>query len=199
MTPAPRRTPADEPLARARLPRHPTPKILAAFLRDVANRLEHDGRRALDVASIVAPRGWPGAVVGDGRRSADSSSSVERAEENPGRYADADYTLARRLRLLWATAAQTDTQIADLIAHADRTDLAPIGTGACVACGHVCRPTDNPHDRLRAGLCDPCRKAWDRASRPERGSWIITRRRELDGRDPPKWGHDETPGHDEDP
>jgi hypothetical protein len=48
--------------------------------------------------------------------------------------------------------------------------------GDCVACSTYCSGTHN--DRLRAGLCDPCRKHWQRSTL-ERGDWMLERRRAL--------------------
>ena len=48
--------------------------------------------------------------------------------------------------------------------------------GDCLACGTYCSGAHN--DRLRAGLCDPCRKAWSRSTL-ERGDWLLERRRQL--------------------
>jgi hypothetical protein len=53
--------------------------------------------------------------------------------------------------------------------------------GDCHACGRYC--SGSATDRLRAGLCNACRMAWQRAhavdSRLERGDWLLARRRAL--------------------
>lgn len=54
----------------------------------------------------------------------------------------------------------------------------PAGAGECPACGRWVSGAAS--DRLRAGLCDADRKAWDRAGRPERAPWIHLRRYTLD-------------------
>ena len=48
--------------------------------------------------------------------------------------------------------------------------------GDCVVCATYCSGAHN--DRLRAGLCDPCRKHWQRSSL-DRGEWMLERRRNL--------------------
>lgn len=48
------------------------------------------------------------------------------------------------------------------------------GAGNCLACHRPC--SGHEHDRLRAGLCDPCRKAWERQGRPDRAEFIHRRR-----------------------
>lgn len=185
-------TVTDRTLDSIGLVRHPTPKVLAQQLRALAVLLENDGPQAIRVAPQLAARGWPGGTMGDGTgaRTSDATSSVERAagvtqdakpaDMKHGRHAGADARLARLLRLVWKTGLDIETLIVDLLAHGDDVDVIPAGTGECECCSRFVRPTaDRPHDRLRSGLCDPCRKAWDKAGRPERRGWIIDRRRWL--------------------
>lgn len=184
------------------LPHHPKPKQLARYLRDVAKLLENDGTQAVGLAALFASRGFPAGTLGDGTgaRSANGSTSVERAvgvdgDDGPAdplpRWAGADRRLARTLRLIWKTGLDIEEQITALLAHGDDVDELPAGTGNCDCCQRFVRPgqTGSEHDRLRAGLCPACRAAWDRANKPERGPWIIERRRSLRdaldrGRDP---------------
>lgn len=54
-------------------------------------------------------------------------------------------------------------------------------TGDCQACQ---RPVSgSANDRLRAGYCDACRMAWERAGRPDRPAFERRRRKELADRD----------------
>lgn len=46
--------------------------------------------------------------------------------------------------------------------------------GACVACGRDV--SGSARDRLRAGFCDACRKAWEREGKPDRAAFIARRR-----------------------
>ena len=43
------------------------------------------------------------------------------------------------------------------------------GQGECRACETFC--SGDGEDRLRSGYCNPCRVAWDRAGRPDRGQF----------------------------
>ena len=52
--------------------------------------------------------------------------------------------------------------------------------GDCVVCATYCSGAHN--DRLRAGLCNPCRVHWQRwnvANNGDRGEWMLERRRAL--------------------
>ena len=49
--------------------------------------------------------------------------------------------------------------------------------GDCIACTRYC--TGSHNDRLRAGLCDACRKHRQRHPHLERGDWLLTRKKEL--------------------
>lgn len=181
------RTPADEPLEQAPLPRHPKPSVLAAQLRRLAKQLERDGKKAEETASLLAARGWPPGVNGGTSRSADQTTSVERAAgvnqertiPTTDRWADIDHRLAALMRLLWKAGLDIETIVADLLAHGDDADQIPSGTGACQACDHLCKPRENPNDRLRAGLCGACYKAWERDGRPPKSDWAHRRSQET--------------------
>lgn len=184
------------------LPSHPKPKQLAGYLREVAKLLENDGTQAVGLAALFASRGFPAGTLGDGTgsRSSSTSTSTERAAgvdgddgpaDPPPQFAGADRRLARTLRLLWKTGLQVEEQVAELLAHGDDVDELPAGSGNCQCCERFVRPgqTGSEDDRLRAGLCPACSKAWLRAGRPERGPWIIERRLSMRealerGRDP---------------
>lgn len=49
--------------------------------------------------------------------------------------------------------------------------------GRCQACDTLV--TGQPHDRLRAGYCNACRMAWERAGRPDRSDFEQQRRAET--------------------
>lgn len=61
----------------------------------------------------------------------------------------------------------------DRLATVHRTDPA----GYCAACGRWVEGT--AADRLRAGYCDACRKAWERAGRPDRPTFERQRQRDT--------------------
>lgn len=191
-------TPSPDPVVRSiGLPRHPTMHELAANLRKLAETLESDGDTAEHRASILAARGYPSQTLGDGgSRSTESTSSTERFGTRfvPGKHdvtrkplpippdvkwCDIDRHLAEAL----AAVEQGRTRVANLIAninhHAADIDPIPVGQGECMACGRTCRPSVKADDRLRSGMCDACRKAWTRAGRPPRSTWIHERRAAL--------------------
>lgn len=180
-------TQPDPVVASIGLPRHQKPKVLAQYLRAVANRIEADGPHAIRVATILASRGFGSGTLGDGgSRSTDGTSSVERAAgvtSDTGarpKFADADRTLAASLRLIWQAGLSIESQLADLLSHGDDVDVLPPGTGNCECCEVFVRPTgERPDFRLRAGLCPACHKAYGRAGGPDRGAWIIQRRQDL--------------------
>lgn len=190
-------TTADDQIARQGLPRHPTPKVTAAHLRTVADALEDHGTTALRRARELAARGWPAGTLGTGSRSADPTTSVERAlglaasdsDEDDDevayrppddRWVDADRELARRWRAAFTAIARLHDYVADLVAHADDVDPIPAGTGECQACSTFCRPTkDHPDFRLKAGLCPRHYKAW-RRSDLVKSEWLVRHRKDPD-------------------
>lgn len=90
----------------------------------------------------------------------------------------------RRLTILTARLYDDATNLAAIVTQwaATEPDTERQSTGAdCVVCGRYCSGASDS-DRLRAGLCDPCRKSWGRwsaANRGERGEWVLERRRTL--------------------
>jgi hypothetical protein len=150
-------------------------------LRQFTDRLADEGDRAIRSAAILAARGWPTTTNGTDRRSADTTTSTERAALEPGPWDDVDNRLARQLRLLFATVMQTHATF-DLVATHVCTDsdcdicadIVPGGTGRCAVdgCDHTCNPRKNPNDRLRAGFCPRHHKRWLRLGRPDRGRYI---------------------------
>jgi len=155
--------------------RHPAPSVLAKNLRQVADRLDDQGNRAIRQAIVLAARGWPATTNGiDGGRTADPTSSTERAALNPGPYDDIDNRLARQLQAAWHCCLELHASIDMILAHANDDDPIPPGTGICAVegCDHVCNPRKKPDDRLRSGYCPKHYKRWVRLGRPERGSYI---------------------------
>lgn len=63
------------------------------------------------------------------------------------------------------------------IESSDPHILAQAGQGDCVVCDTYCSGAVN--DRLRAGYCDACRKAWKRAGSPDRAEFKRARRAQL--------------------
>jgi hypothetical protein len=96
--------------------------------------------------------------------------------------------LATALRATVAIAGRLAALVVAINAHADpdidaatgrRT--AALGAGLCRACDHDAPGT--PNDRLRGGLCDPCRQRERRGDWPDRVAFVRARRAEL-GLDP---------------
>lgn len=170
---------------------HPTPKVIATHLRTIANLLDDHGILAIDLAAALATRGLPSAVGGTGSRSADTTTSVERAagadlEEDTTRsthWDDIDVRLAKLLRLTWKVGLDVQTTIGDIVAHAQDLDDVPAGTGSCLCCTTICRPDHkNPGRRLRSGFCPSCYRAWIRwraQHHPDRAAFVRDRRADL--------------------
>lgn len=132
-----------------------------------------------------AQPGYPTATGGGG------APRLDAAGNPPGldRYLDQPDPAAHELQLLIKTTRQMLNQatvLHDIVtrwgAPSDNHHeggVKPRRTasgGDCVACSTYCSGTHN--DRLRAGLCDPCRKHWQRSTL-ERGDWMLERRRAL--------------------
>lgn len=74
-----------------------------------------------------------------------------------------------RIVSLWSSAPSRDEKV-----------TTPAGQGECQACATFCSGADN--DRLRSGLCNACRVAyqrWQKANGADRFRWLIERRAEL--------------------
>jgi hypothetical protein len=150
----------------------PKPTVLARNLRQLADRLDDEGDRALYRAPILAARGWPASTNGtDGGRTADPTSSTERAALNPGPFDGIDYRMRAQMSNLWAGIVFLHATLDTVMTHASDDDPIPAGTGPCqvVGCEHVCNPRKNPNDRLKAGYCPKHWRRWLRQGRPERG------------------------------
>lgn len=172
------------------LPRHPKPDVIANNLDHLATVLRRDAQKAITAAHVLAARGWPTGTLGDGGGRSGAAvmvdgelvpvTSTEAAALHHDRWANVDQRLAKLLRLIWTSTVQLEQLIADLLAHADDADELPAGTGACEACSKVVRPdAKHPDRRLRAGLCDACRKHWERSGITDRADWLLARRAML--------------------
>jgi hypothetical protein len=147
---------------------------LVRQLRQLADRLDDQGERAMVRAVVLAARGWPVSTNGtDGGRSSDPTSSTERAALNPGPFDGIDYRMRTQMSTLWTGIIFLHGSLDVVMAHAPDDDPVPVGTGRCLRCDKFCRPDNKqPHNRIRAGFCPACDTAWRRAGKPERG-WFI--------------------------
>lgn len=159
---------------------HPSPKQLAAYLHRLADKLDKHGGRALEMAEVLAARGYPASTAGSGSRSSDTTSSTERAATvgapekpadgepwRPGEWDDADLRLAAELHRTWVAALDVEAGLDTILDHASTADQLPPGTGYCTCggddpkapswCGTFCAPRQNgPSDRLKSGLAPKC-------------------------------------------
>jgi hypothetical protein len=167
------RTTASEPTAGEPM-NTPTPLVLARSLRQLADRLDDEGERAMRRAPILAARGWPVSVNGsEGGRSSDPTSSTERAALNPGPFDGIDYRMRTQLSNLAVSVVLLHASLDTVLTHASDDDPVPVGTGRCLRCDRFCRPdARNPHNRIRAGFCPACDTGWRRAGKPDRGTFI---------------------------
>ena len=162
----------------------PNRTSIIASHREIIARLRKLEPHTLDaiVALRDAQPGYPTATGGGG-----SAPTLDAAGNPPGldRYLGIDDPAATDLRNLTTLTAQMLTASAQLLDIIIRWTAEPttegeprrtVGGGDCVCCGRYCSGADT--DRLRAGLCDPCRKSWSRSTL-ERGDWMLERRREL--------------------
>ena len=186
-------TTSDRTIQAIGLVRHPKPDVIANNLDHLAATLRRDAGRAIDAASVLAARGWAAGTLGDGGGRSGATieadgeripvTSVEAAALHHDRWSDVDQRLAKLLRILWATTVQLETTIADVLAHADDADELPAASGTCQACGKVVRSDGRRPEYLRAGLCDACRKHWQRSGIVDRGQWMLARRAMLGHRE----------------
>jgi hypothetical protein len=177
------------------MPNHPKPDVLADHLNRVAETISEHGLAALELAPQLAARGYPTATIGNGSRSSSDTTSTERAagtdteRERDTRWDAIDQRLATYLRLIWKAGLDLETLITDIVAHASDIDILPAGTGSCVCCTTLVRPTaKHPDNRLRSGLCPTCHSAWQRfrsANRGDRGTFIAARKRQLEAANQP--------------
>ena len=138
--------------------RHPTPAVIAAYLKRIASLIEHRGDQAITTARLLADRGYPTGNSAGGGRSSDTTSSTERAALDGSAWTDVDATVALALRGVWHHATEVEHAFAKVLAHASDDDPLPVGRGHCQACTHFCKG-DGENDRLRDGLCHACKSA----------------------------------------
>jgi hypothetical protein len=137
---------------------------------------------AIDNLADAQP-GYPTRTGGGG-----SSSSLDAAGNPPGldRHlvtADPAAHDQRRLTTLIARTNSDAVDLVDIVTRWTRSEVEggqriarQVSGGDCVCCSRFC--SGALHDRLRAGLCDACRKSWARSDK-ERGEWMLERRRAL--------------------
>ena len=179
------------------------PQDLVPQLRELADVLErcppHDRRAASTglcrclrcTAELYAARGFPSSTLGSGSRSADTTSSTERAAVGGlARFVDLDTTLAAQLRTLRYSADELAALVVLLRSHDTMDDQLPAGSGSCAACGEFVRPdADRPDRRIKSGLGPACFKSLSRwrqqypeaAMKPTARSDFITWRRQQPG------------------
>lgn len=170
---------------------HPPPHDIADQLEALAKTIRKHATRAIDLAHQLASRGYPAGTLGDGgSRSSDTTSSTERNgnPDLPSYWHGVDGRYAQALHDLHNLTGRANRLTLELVAHADDIDPTPAGTGACRACNRVCRPdAQRPGNRLVAGLCPTCYKAWQRYRRDDGSmqwsSWVAKRRESYSERD----------------
>ena len=173
-----------------RRPTAPPPRELVVKLRalaalldapsDVGNRTQ--GERALELAAVLAARGWPSSTLNNGSRSTNELTSVESAAANPNPMWDGvDDRLKELLHRLWEDGLEARSLVTSIVSHAgpdERKTSTQAGSGDCMACGRFCSGADL--DRLRGGYCNGCRMAWERAGRPDRVAFQRARPQQLE-------------------
>lgn len=169
------------------LPRHPDPFAMAEAHEEAAKAIRSRALKAIDLAAVLAARGFSAATLGDGgSRGTDNMSSGERAviqaeSFGPDRWSAADEAYAQSLRTGWLAAKRITALTNGILSHASSDDPTPAGQGECRACARFVRPSkERPSHRLRSGLCPSCSNAWG-AYRAKGGlmlwsEWVARRR-----------------------
>lgn len=152
-----------------------------------AGRLTSLITEAYTAIELTLPDGYPsggGEPVSGGDTSNPTLSAVLQHERVCESIEDRDNDEARRVGLAAVDASLTAAVHALRETHAALSQLtARLHTGRpeqrtniadCEACGRTVANT--PNDRLRSGYCMACRKAWDRAGRPDRVAFERARR-----------------------
>lgn len=177
---------------------HPTPAQLASELRRLAKLLEDHGDRAVEMAPVLAARGFPAVTLGSpGGRGSSELTSTEAAADAPAPYADVDVQLDRWVRLAWAVTTKGQDLVARITSHAapdsehEGRATGSAGAGHCLACDRWVPGTHN--DRLRAGFCNACRASYQRwrQVRPhgDRTGFVLWRRGRSDAEHGGHGGH----------
>lgn len=169
-------------------PPAPPPRELASTLRNVADILDRHGDRALELAPLLAARGWPASTMGNGSRGDSGYTSVESAVVAPGKldtpditpnlnWNDVDVHVNQTAHQVWVLGLALRTMVIRIIDHAPTVEQNRKTGGDCFACDRVVAGTHV--DRLRAGYCNACRMAWERAGRPDRVQFQRQRRQQV--------------------
>lgn len=167
------RTNPDPVVAKVGLPAHPDPATIASALEAAAKAIRSRAFKAIDMATVLAAKGYSARTIGDGgSRGSDTTSSTERLAARPDRWDSADHAYAALLRGGWQTALRMQEVTDELVRHASDDDPTPIGQGECRACARfVKRTKDRPSYRLRSGLCPSCFNAWGTYQK-NGGAWL---------------------------
>lgn len=167
-------------------PRAPEPRRLADACTDLARRLHDTGTATVDMARILAARGWSTGHEGastaydpDHPEANQQLTSVEAGADRPGPWVGIDDDLAVAMHQLWVTLDLVDRLMTKVGAHADRSSAGRVqrytGAGFCLACAR-----DVPgigHDRLKGGDCPACYTDWLRAREAGETDRTVWRRR----------------------
>jgi hypothetical protein len=155
----------------------------AAFAPGVRAAALAGGRSS---GTVADPTG--AAVVAAERRRADADGNERHAGWRTDPTAFYAVELATTLRAAVVIMGRLAALVTAINAHADPElnastgrRVARLGAGLCRACDHDAPGT--PDDRLRGGLCDPCRQRHRRGDWPDLVAFVRARRLEL-GLDP---------------
>lgn len=176
----------------------PSPARIAAELRRLAELLERHGDQAVELAGVLAARGWPAGTLGaPGGRGSSELTSTEAAADAPAPWADVDADLARWRTLAWRVTVYGQDLVTRITAHAgadadhEGRATASAGAGHCLACERWVTGTHD--DRLRSGFCNACRASYQRwrQTRPhgDRSAFIHWRRGRSDAEPGGHGGH----------
>lgn len=157
------------------------PHRLAAQLEASAALLRRHGTAAQRLAhDWASPLRSSGGRSGKGGHSDPTGTAATDPHDPTRAYAatlDLEATaVSTHLALLMTPVVELGRASKSYTPKAARTPSA--GAGECSACR--CWVSGAANDRLRAGYCDACRKAWDRAGRPDRATFARSRAIEPD-------------------
>jgi hypothetical protein len=134
----------------------------------------------------TTPDGYPTRTINDGSSHGTSElTSVESAANQRATHHDDDDPAGDAIRQLFADIADISRiteHISQRVAYLTNVQYAAgrkpsSGAGICGACRRDVPGTSD--DRLRSGYCDSCRKAWERAGRPDRHQFEAERRTDV--------------------
>jgi hypothetical protein len=171
-------------------------KARTAAIAHRADRLPLRLARAWYAANLALPDGFPSGtgenVSGGGISRPVENAVIAREHTLDSTIRNIDGTDIRiprgmtvvdeQLRVIEAAFTMIELELSQIEAPLTRKD-APARTNIseCEACGRTVAGT--PTDRLRSGYCDACRKAWDRAGRPDRVQFQRARHCEVSAAD----------------